>query len=348
MRSVHWGLAAVVTGIAVSQASAINIVLDYSHAGGTFLEDGGVGPVAKAAIAAAAADLSAAITTSLNATTDVSVGTGPNGASASFNLYLTYANPTTGAFPTTYNGGVAVVPADEVRIFVGSQLLGGDLLGEGGPGSFGYNSHLSGGFSIADRQAAITAAASAGSTNLLRGGGPTITTLSGSFGPPADDPYPHSIQLGSTLGSLWFDSDTDWHYDHTTDVADGKFDLYSVALHEIMHALGIGSSESWDALQSGNDWAGTNVIDLLGSGVDVLNPAGDHIVAGQQSPRVSDGVLQEAVMDPSLTSGTRKQLTELDLAFLRDINWDTVVPEPSSLMILAGAPLLFARRRRAA
>jgi hypothetical protein len=347
MRSVQWGTAAVLASLGLaSQASAITIVLDYSHAAGTFLEDDTTGPVAKAAIAAAAADLSAAITTSLNATTDTSIGSGPNGASSTFDLNLRYTNPTTGFFPTIYNGGNAALAADEVRIFVGARLLAGELLGEGGPGSFGYSAGVAGGFSISDQQAAVTSGAAAATNNLLRGGGPTIGTINGTFdSPPAADPYPHLLSVGSTLGNLWFDTDTDWHYDHTTDVPDDKYDLYSVALHELLHSLGIGASESWDDLRSGNDWAGTNVAALLGTGVDVLNPAGDHIVEGMESTRLIDGVLQEAVMDPTLEDGTRKKLTQLDLAFLRDINWDTV-PEPGSLMIFAIAPLFFGRRRR--
>ena len=35
-------------------------------------------------------------------------------------------------------------------------------------------------------------------------------------------------------------------------------------------------------------------------------------------------------MDPSLTTGTRKELTALDLAFLRDIGWETIIPNLSS------------------
>jgi hypothetical protein len=44
------------------------------------------------------------------------------------------------------------------------------------------------------------------------------------------------------------------------------------------------------------------------------------------------GAAQEAVMDPSITQGTRKYLTALDLAFLRDIGYSTIdwVTAPSS------------------
>jgi hypothetical protein len=42
-------------------------------------------------------------------------------------------------------------------------------------------------------------------------------------------------------------------------------------------------------------------------------------------------------MDPTITVGTRKYLTDLDLAFLQDMGWE-VVPEPTSaaLLLLSG------------
>ena len=64
------------------------------------------------------------------------------------------------------------------------------------------------------------------------------------------------------------------------------------------------------------------------------------------STRLSDGLAQEAVMDPTITVGTRKTLTELDLAFLRDLGF-TTVPEPSRMLLLfVGAVGLLRIRRR--
>ena len=65
------------------------------------------------------------------------------------------------------------------------------------------------------------------------------------------------------------------------------------------------------------------------------------------SARLSDGVMQEVVMDPNITTGTRKELTELDLAFLRDIGWETItIPEPSSTLLLGLGSFAFILRRR--
>jgi hypothetical protein len=152
----------------------------------------------------------------------------------------------------------------------------------------------------------------------------------------------YSIDVGISYGSLSLDwdgnnngakdNDTDlgnyWHFNHTTPVAAGKNDLYSVALHEMLHAIGIGSSDTWDSKVSGTSWTGSNVIALQGSGAGLINGAGDHIASGVMSTRISDGAAQEAVMDPTLTQGTRKSLTALDLAFLRDIGYTTITPTP--------------------
>jgi hypothetical protein len=63
------------------------------------------------------------------------------------------------------------------------------------------------------------------------------------------------------------------------------------------------------------------------------------------SRRITDFAAQEAVMDPSLLLGSRKYLTELDLAFLRDLGYATI-PEPSVTALALGGLLIFSARRR--
>ena len=53
-------------------------------------------------------------------------------------------------------------------------------------------------------------------------------------------------------------------------------------------------------------------------------------------------------MDPDLLNGTRKQLTALDAAGLKDIGWSLgAVPEPSTAMLMSIAGLIgyIARRK---
>jgi hypothetical protein len=173
------------------------------------------------------------------------------------------------------------------------------------------------------------------------------------------------LEFGPTVGNLWFDIDTDnngvndlleatdpgdfWHYDHTTRTGlSGKNDFYSVAVHEILHALGMGTIDNWDDLASGVDWSGAAVIAELGSGTGALHTDSSHIAWGTMSTTIEGGTTQEAVMDTSITMGTRKEATVLDGAFLQDIGWTlTVVPEPSrAFLILAGLLGMVMVRRR--
>ena len=339
---------ALCVALLTSKANA-GIIFDYSNDAGFF----GSHLVAKAALEKAGADINAVINYNLAAiTNDVTMGTS-GGSSANFDFKYTYTNPTTGASVDILNTALA---ANEVRIFVGMRNLTGTTLGQGGPGGAGFSASGSdaGGGTFAAAVANAVAVDQHG-----RGGGPTISNLSGSFGGA-----PFSFNIGSTVGNLWFDSDTNndsvtdndatlnanWHFDSTTTVAGGKNDFYSVALHETLHAIGFGTSDTWNSLiTGGDDWTGANAIAAAGTGVNLIDLAsGAHVASGILSARLSDGVLQQTVMSPSITTGTRKTLTELDVAFLKDLNYSIVaVPEPSSMLLIAAvAGLATVRKRR--
>ena len=306
-------------------AQALTITVDY-----TYDSYFSTNLTARYALEAAAADLSAAVTTSLTPlTTDLFVGNS-GATTATFDASVGFNNPSTGV-ATTWE--TLRTNADEVKLFVGWRPLPGVTVGVGGPAGAGAAIGVSG--NPAQFAAAVGNAAANTQTALMRGGGPQIGTFDGYVG----DTY-FSVNYGVSYGALAFDNDTNndsaidsaaqlnafWHFDHTTSVVAGKTDLYSVALHEMLHAIGLGGSASWDAYVSGTTWTGPHVIALVGSGVGLLAPDGDHIASSTMSTRISDGGVQEAVMDPSLTTGTRKYLTALDLAFLRDIGHTTITP----------------------
>jgi hypothetical protein len=319
-----------------SQAITINV----EYPAGTLFTNS-IDLIAKPAINAAAADLSAAITSTLNAiNTDAYTGT--NGqTTATLGFQFRYNDPTTNNPVTIPN---AVIGANSVIMYVGTRNLSGTTLGVGGPGHtmLDQSQFAFGGSSPHPSQwvGAVGNAETLSETAYKRGGGPLIGTATGSA-TLGNVTANINVDYTITHGVLSLDGDTNnngmkdndsefnnyWHFNHMTPVAAGKNDLYSVALHEMLHALGIGASSSWTSKVSGNNWIGSEVSALYGSGAGLVSSG--HIAEGIMSTSIVNGAPQEVVMDPTITTGTRKYLTALDLAFLRDIGYSTIIPNPS-------------------
>jgi hypothetical protein len=325
-----------VTAFTLPQISQAGIVLDFT--GDTFFAGN---PVAKAALEAAATDINEAIDFScLGAVTNDVISGTSGGSVANFGFTKLYNNPADGVLTQTPNSQIV---AGQVNVFVGARTFLGNTLGVGGPGFTGPSA---GGLDAGNGTLAMAVANAEANEQHRRGGGPIVATVNQSLGGVA-----FSFDQGLHTGSVAFNDAANWHFDHTTAVTAGTSDFYSVALHELLHTVGFGVSASWQSLVSGTDYLGVEGIAANGgSGTGLVAGAGDHLAANISSPRITDGVLQEVIMDPDLTLGTRKYLTELDLAVMRDLGLKTfattAVPEPSAFAFLLLGGVAFCGRRR--
>ena len=315
---------------------AVVVVLDYTYDDAGFFANA----TAKAALEKAALDINTAITPGLGAITQTTVSGTSGSSTVNFQYSYVIQDPETGTNVTLTN---TLLAEDTVRVYVGSRLLAASTLGIGGPAGTGLGI---GARAFENEFAAAMDAAEANANSMYgRGGGPIIGTINGNA-TIGSTTTAYSLNLGNTVGSLAFDSDSAWHYDANTAVAANKFDLYSVGLHEMLHVLGIGTSKSWNDNVSGNDWLGLSVRDLVGSGLDNNLVGSSHIAEGTMSTTLVGGVAQEVAMDPNISTGSRKYLTALDVAFLQDIGWQNI-PEPATGMLaMIAACAGFFRRRR--
>jgi hypothetical protein len=308
-------------GACATPARAINILIDDTYDTNGFFA---AGSQARAALDAAADYYSAILddTFSQIVTPEPLVSSLPpeyNPGTAQWQWTMSFAHPSSATTVTITNSSIA---ADEYRLYVGAKILADPTLGQGGPG--GNSVHPS--------------------------------TDGGNFSPEeAEEFYERDAQFKAQVsrrgevsgfarwgGFATFDLDSEWHFDHTTAPPAGKNDLFSVAIHEIGHALGLGGSDEWTALTAGaGDEAyffGQTAVDEYGTVVplafDVVDevPVVDdgHWREGTMSHVFGSNTVQEAAMDPTITVGSRKRLTALDAAALTDIGW-TVVPPPLNL-----------------
>lgn len=177
-------------------------------------------------------------------------------------------------------------------------------------------------------------------------------------------------------GAISFDSAaTAWHFDHTTAAPLGDVDFYSIALHEIGHALGLSSTSwlEWSTQQNGAVFEGANAVAAYNAdngaaltGLNGVSAADGHWEDGTYdaqifapaSPNytgtVGAGALQDLLMEPIANFSTttrRLELTNVDVAALEDIGWSVVaIPLPAAWpLMLAGLAVIggSTKRRRA-
>ncbi|MEZ6193895.1 MAG: matrixin family metalloprotease [Phycisphaerales bacterium] len=291
----------------VGNANAVNIVIDYSYDTTNFFGAGNpdgalAGQQARDAIEAAA-DYFSDITndTFSGISTPAPFYSQVFSGQVTWEWTLNFSHPATGANVVLTD---QTIQPDEYLIYVGARNLSGTTLGRGGPGGWGWSSNPSGGFTSGeiDEIDQITDAFADAVENRGETGG-----------------------FANWGGAITFDTPNDWHFDHTTNPGGIDSDFYSVAIHEMAHALGLGASSEWNALVSGTYFTGAAATSAYGSNPP-LNPGLDHWAEGTMSTVYGGLAAQEAAMDPTITDGTRKLFTTLDAAALTDIGWDLTPP----------------------
>jgi hypothetical protein len=152
-------------------------------------------------------------------------------------------------------------------------------------------------------------------------------------------------------GAISFDNDgsTTWHFDLNTPAPNGSIDIYSVALHEIGHALGLSTGFlDWTSKVSGGQFTGAQAVAAYnsdnGTAISGLNEVGgmpvnhhwqdntyDSRIFSAAGPNyvgtVGASALQDLLLEPfaNYTATVKRfELTNVDVGAIRDIGWTTV------------------------
>lgn len=309
--------------VIVAPASAINIRIDYSYDSNDFFgasnpQGATGGAQAKAAVEAAATFFSNILQDSFSSISAPATFNGEQGGQAKYFWKRRFFDPSTGANRAEIN---PTINANEYVIFVGARDLPGGELGNGGPGGYvGGFAARSGSFTSAEGSQITATAAQFASESTVRG---------------------ETSGFGRWGGSLSFDLPTNWHYNHTTNPGAGQHDFYTIALHELAHALGFGEVDSndsaktaWENLVNGTGFTGANaLIAHTPSGSVPLASADDTshwLQSIADSPIYQGSGTQKPIMVPSIGPGIRRRLTNLDAAALADIGWQIDLPGGSA------------------
>jgi hypothetical protein len=223
-----------------------------------------------------------------------------------------FQHPSTGGTVQITN---ATIPSDRYIIYAGARSLPGVTAGVGAVGGYGWNSDISGTNSFT--QADIN----------------NIDQISNNF-EAAVERRNEPSGFARWGGTIAFDTDPApvWHFNHNTAPSGQVRDFYSVAIHELGHALGFGSQSGdsvtdWESLVSGSSFFGVNAQAKFGGSPVPLHSDLAHWANGTMSVVYGGTTAQETAMDPDILNGTRKRFTELDAAALLDIGWE-VIPLP--------------------
>jgi hypothetical protein len=149
-------------------------------------------------------------------------------------------------------------------------------------------------------------------------------------------------------GAISFNSNANWHFDHTSIPPSGTVDFYSIAIHEVGHALGLATRfNQWPVNNSGN-YNGPQAISAFNSENPFASSVSELLLADQPDNHFARGaqksdifnagepnkigivpysLRQNLLMEPNaLFTGLQRrlELTHVDVRALRDLGWFTL------------------------
>ncbi len=150
----------------------------------------------------------------------------------------------------------------------------------------------------------------------------------------ADEPASDFGPMGGTISFNNVPADVPWHFGLSTDELNAnEFDFITVAMHEILHLMGVGISESFDDQinHATRQFIGPDAVSVGSPNNPTLelDEFEFHWKANTQS--FWNGRQQVTLLSPGIFPGKRTFPTLLDRAALRDIGWEEGSPGDANL-----------------
>ena len=147
-------------------------------------------------------------------------------------------------------------------------------------------------------------------------------------------------------GAISFGIDKDWHFALDTAVGSGQLDFYSIAMHEVGHALGLNNNwNQWSQNVSGSQYGGSHALEAYNadhgtslSYLSLQSALDSHWADNTYQAKIFSlgepnlvGTVgddfQDLLMEPiaNFTPDVRRfELTNVDVGALRDVGWDII------------------------